>query len=160
MKLHKRIRPAAITTLLLTALCTVAHAKTPGPGDMAPAFSSKSLTSQPVSLHQYRGQPVNLIFLDSLCPMPHFPECEQKLEQLNALSAANRDAQWLGIIKGFYVDEAWVKQFVERWRLSFPVIWDSDNTIFSQYRVFGTPYRVSVAADGRIRQRSESMDRQ
>ncbi len=146
------------TAVLLTTLsaCTFAADK-PLPGDSAPAFSATSLKGNTVNLEQYRGQPVSLVFLDSLCPMPHWPDCESQLAKVQKLSARDQKNQWVGVVKGFYVDQAWVKTFAERWQLEFPVIWDQDNKIFSTYKVFGNPYQIWVDEQGRIQSRGDNI---
>lgn len=143
------------TALLLTTLSVPAFAGKPLPGDSAPAFSINSLEGSTLELKQYRGKPVSLVFLDSLCPMPHWPDCEAQLTKLRKIAADDQENQWIGIVKGFYIDENWVKAFAKRWQLSFPLVWDRDNAVFSRYQVFGNPYQIWVDKDGRIASRNE-----
>ncbi len=146
------------TALLLTTLSAPAlAADKPMPGDAAPIFSATSLSGKTVALDQYRGQPVSLVFLDSLCPMPHWPDCESELSKVQKLSAKDKKNQWVGIVKGFYIDESWVKSFAERWQLKFPMVWDQNNEIFSQYKVFGNPYQIWVNKEGKVVSRNDTI---
>lgn len=144
----------ATAALLMLSAATFASDK-PLPGDSAPAFSATSLKGKTITLDRYRGQPVSLVFLDSLCPMPHWPDCEGQLAKVQKLAARDQKNQWVGVVKGFYVDEGWVKSFTERWQFEFPIIWDQDNSLFSTYKVFGNPYQIWLDEQGRIESRGD-----
>ncbi|MBY4677749.1 peroxiredoxin family protein [Marinobacterium arenosum] len=144
-------------SLLLASSAALALDK-PMPGDQAPSIDARRLDGNPLSLADYRGQPVSLVFLDSLCPMPHFPQCAQKIARANQLAAANPEHPWIGVVKGFYVDEAYVRDFAERFKLNFPLVWDKDNKIFSDYQVYGTPYQVWLDPQGRLSYRGERIE--
>lgn len=145
----------ATAALLMTLSAVTFASDKPLPGDSAPAFNATSLKGTTVTLDQYRGQPVSLVFLDSLCPMPHWPDCEDQLAKVQKFAARDQQNQWIGVVKGFYVDQAWVKSFAERWHLEFPVIWDQDNSLFSRYQVFGNPYQIWLDEQGQIESRGD-----
>lgn len=142
--------------LLFIAAQTSATDK-PVVGDMAPQINATSLSGEAINTEDYKGQNLSLVFLDSLCPMPHWPDCAEKIAQVKSLSEQDADSQWLGVAKGFYVDANWVKDFVNRNQLNFPVIWDQDNQIFSDYQVFGNPYQVWIGPQGHLVSRNAQM---
>lgn len=93
-----------------------------------------------------------IVFLDSLCPMPHFPDCERQLAKLNKIQY-DQNTLFVAVVNGFYVDENHVNQFIQKHRLTMPVIWDKHNRIFKQYGVFETPLKISINPQGEIIQR-------
>lgn len=130
-------------------------------GASAPAFSGETLSGKKQSLQlmmsktEERG--VSLIFLDSLCPMPHFPGCEAKLAELSQKIGEDPQRVWLGIVSSFYVDSTVARQFAERFDLRLPLIFDQGNQIFSQYGVHATPYQIDVSRSGEIEYRGADL---
>lgn len=130
----------------------------PKVGDRAPLFSAQTLTGDTVSLLGLSYQkPLSLVFLDSLCPMPHFPNCEKQLLQLNELVAADDARQWLGVVSSFYVNKDVVQQFSSKFKLDLPLVFDNDNQIYQAYGVYASPYQVDIGRDGNIRQRGSEL---
>lgn len=130
-------------------------------GDTAPAFSGETLSGAKKSLHSTINDVeeggVSLVFLDSLCPMPHFPQCETKLAALNQKINEDPQRTWLGVVNSFYVDADFARQFAERFDLRLPLIFDQGNQIFSQYGVHATPYQVDVSRNGVVEYRGEHL---
>lgn len=131
-------------------------------GDIAPKFMGTTLKGKTIDLQQplnsLDNKPVSLVFVDSLCPMPHFPGCEQKLAQLNKNISASPNRQWIGIVSSFYVDQDFVSGFSERFQLQLPLIFDQDNQIFEQYGVHATPYQIDISRNGTIQSRGDLMN--
>lgn len=131
-------------------------------GDVAPHFSAKTLLGEKVSLTTSlnklkKNQPFNLVFLDALCPMPQFPDCEQKIAQLNKLIKEDSSQQWLGVVNSYYVNEDYVRSFVENFGLKLPILFDNNNTIYRAYDVYASPYFVKVDQQGKIISRSDQV---
>ncbi len=125
-------------------------------GDKAPDFVSTSLSGETIALPQLlHSKPLNLVFIDALCPMPHFPHCEAQIEQLNKQVARDKDNHWLAVINSYYVDEPLTRDFVARFALKLPVIFDRDNSISKAYGVFASPYQVAINRDGTITSRGD-----
>ena len=132
----------------------------PMPGDNAPQFSAQTLTGEQITLVdvlvKLKGnKPLNLVFLDALCPMPHFPACEAKLAQLNELMAADSNNQWLGVVNSYYVNKEYVQQFSDRFKLKLPLLFDQDNTIYRAYDVYASPYLIKINQLGLIESRGD-----
>ncbi|MDO6525946.1 redoxin domain-containing protein [Motilimonas sp. 1_MG-2023] len=145
----------SMLTLLLTVASTVALAR-PDVGDKSHNFSATSLTGQSISLQQYKGEAVNLVFLDSLCPMPHFPGCEEKIAKLNKQVAAKPQANWVGFISSFYVDQGITEAFRDKYHIKIPLVFDLDNKEFQQYQVFATPYLIRLDNEHKIVERGDA----
>ena len=134
----------------------------PRKGDNAPQFELITLTGKPFSLPASLAgltneQSLSIIFIDALCPMPQFPDCEQKLEQLNRLVTKQPQRQWLGIVNSYYISEALVEQFAQKFALKFPLIFDNDNRIFKAYDVYATPYQIDISQNGEIKSRGDKL---
>lgn len=126
----------------------------PVKGDQAPVFTGKTLAGDAVSLLSLSyKKPLSLVFLDSLCPMPHFPGCEAKIKRINQLVKSDDARQWLGVVSSFYVNETVVQQFREKYQLQLPLIFDTDNKIFQSYGVNASPYQIDINREGNIRSR-------
>ncbi|MEJ2765789.1 redoxin domain-containing protein [Photobacterium sp. MCCC 1A19761] len=139
---------------------TVYHV--PKPGESAPSFTVETLSGERLSLAgllnpAVGGQPVSLLFMDALCPMPQFPDCEAKLAEWRALVQASPTRQWVGVISGFYIDESIARAFAEKHTLDVPVVFDVDNQLFQQYGVHASPYQIDIGADGTLVSRSEQI---
>jgi len=130
----------------------------PEEGDKAPLFTAKTMTGKTVSLMGLSyNKPLSLVFLDSLCPMPHFPGCEAQIEQLGDLVASDDSRVWLGIVSSFYVNEEVVQQFRDKFELTLPLVFDIDNKIFQSYGVHASPYQIDINHDGSIRSRGDEI---
>jgi peroxiredoxin len=132
-------------------------------GDKAPQFSATTLTGKKVTLADAlmklnNRKPLNLIFIDALCPMPHFPDCEAKLAQVNELIKADESRQWLGVVNSYYVNEEFAQQFAERFALTLPLLFDQENTIYRAYDVYASPYLIKINHQGIIESRSDILN--
>jgi len=132
-------------------------------GDKAPQFSATTLTGKKVTLADAliklnNSKPLNLVFMDALCPMPHFPDCEEKLAQVNELIKADKSRQWLGVVNSYYVNEEFAQQFAERFSLKLPLLFDQDNTIYRAYDVYASPYLIKINQQGVIESRNDILN--
>jgi len=140
----------------------LAKFKKPLPGDEAPHFSTLSMRGEQVSLpntlkNLAEDKPLSIIFMDSLCPMPHYPNCKEKLSKLNELVSNDKDRQWLGIVSSFYVNEDLVKKFAKTFAINIPLIFDQGNAIFNAYDIYASPYQIDVNSDGTIATRTDQL---
>lgn len=127
----------------------------PKPGEPAPSFAVTTLSGEALSLAELLkpatdAQPVSLLFMDALCPMPQFPDCEATLAQWRAQVQDSPQRQWVGVISGFYIDESIARAFAEKHTLDVPVVFDVENQLFQQYGVHATPYQIDIGADGTL----------
>jgi len=140
----------------------VAKPKKPLVGDMAPKFTAKTLEGAKVSLSNAitkltNKKTFNLVFLDALCPMPHFPDCEDKITQLNKRIKEDSSQQWLAVVNSYYVNEEYAQNFVKKFALTLPVVFDQDNTIYRAFDVYASPYQIKINHLGIIESRGDSM---
>lgn len=141
-----------LTFGLLAMLCatpTLAQNK-PLTGDRVAPQQVTTLNGQQLEVGNAGSQRTSLVFIDSLCPMPQFPDCEAKIQRLNALYANKGQEQWIGVVKGFYIDQNHVDSFAKRMELKLPLVFDQDNSLFQSYQVYATPYQVWIGNKGEI----------
>ncbi|WDD98030.1 TlpA family protein disulfide reductase [Thalassomonas actiniarum] len=120
-------------------------------GIKAPGIHGQTLNKKAFDYSGGSDKPLVLMFADSLCPLPHFPNCQQEIAEFNRLARKYADKlDWLQVVKGYYVDEAHVKRYIERFAITAPSIWDRKNKIFTDYQVFANPYVVVINRRGEI----------
>ena len=115
-------------------------------GYRAPNFRLKDLAGEEVSLASYRGQVVFINFWATWC-VP----CKVEMPYMEALYRDYKD-------KGFEIlaissdiqGESVVRPFVEKMRLTYPVLLDSDFHVDSKYLIRSVPTTVLVGRDGII----------
>lgn len=116
----------------------------PQVGEQAPDFSLKDTNMQPLSLHDFQGQPVILAFF----PAAFSSTCTKELctfrDSLARLNRAN--AQVLGVS----VDLPYaLKQFQEAQNLNFPLLSDFDHIAISDYGIIDNNFKGYVTGVAR-----------
>ena len=102
-------------------------------------------------------KPLSLVFLDTLCPMPHFPGCEDKIAQLNQLVASTPERQWVGVVNSYYVNAEAVEPFRQRFNLTLPLIFDHEHKVFDAFEVHATPYQIDIGIGGVLKSRGDQI---
>jgi len=145
-----------IIILLLFVLATLVflfgprgdqRSRIPRTGDPAPEFRLPTLDGGSISLSDLRGKVVMVHFWATWCP-----PCVEELPTLDqfARSPTGRDVELLAIS----VDETGpdaVREFMQRNRLTLPVLLDPDKTVASSYGTFKFPETYLVDRNGIIR---------
>ncbi len=129
------------------------------PGDVAPDFTLKNADNQDVSLHDFRGRPVVLVFY----PYDWSSTCtnEMNLYQEMLPDFAEKNATVLGIsADSRHSHKAWAQQL----NLTFPLLADRKGEVISAYGVQhpdGAAQRATflVDKDGKIALTDVSNDR-
>jgi peroxiredoxin len=113
-------------------------------GALAPDFSFPDLDGKMVNLSDFRGQIVFLNIWATWCPpcVDEMPSME-KLHQV----MANEKFQILAVSVDTDGKKA-VKPFVERYKLSFPILTDIKGTIRALYQTTGIPETIIIDKNG------------
>ncbi len=108
-------------------------------------FKLPDLENKQVSLSDFRGHPVILVFWTSECPI-----CVRELSRINTLypDLASKGLVILAINAGESKDRA--RRFAERRGLLYKVLLDSDIELAKSLDIFGVPTYVMVDKDGKI----------
>lgn len=138
-------QPAAPSPALATENARQSRLAT---GTLAPNFTLPTLTGGPVTLADWRGQPILINFWASWC-VP----CRQEMPELVRLAAEHK-AQGLVILAvNLTVQDTLpeINAFVKEMGLTFPVVLDTTGDVTTtMYRVPGLPTSVFINRGGRI----------
>jgi cytochrome c biogenesis protein CcmG/thiol:disulfide interchange protein DsbE len=119
----------------------------PKVGAVAPDFQATTTDGEPVSLSDFKGQPVWLTFGASWCP-----DCRAEAPDIQA--TYEKFAPQGLVVLGVAVDEddAAATAYAERVGFTFPQVADPQTRIAAQYRLMGTPTHYFIDASGVIRE--------
>jgi len=117
-------------------------------GEKAYNFTLQDLDGNSVSLADYEGSPVILVFGTTWCPY-----CKQEIPLLNALNNKYK-AQGLKIISvDIKEPESKVRDFSLENGVSYTVVLDADSAVASDYKVYGIPLNLIIDKNGIIQYR-------
>lgn len=109
----------------------------------APDFSGVTLDGQQVSLSEYRGKPVVIVFMASWCG-----PCRSESPELDKFYQENKDrAELLAVAVSD--PEADIRAFMTENGLTFPVMLEGDSAA-NAYGVSAIPTTVIVDSEGQI----------
>lgn len=112
----------------------------------APDFTLKSYSGKNLKLSEFRGQVVLVNFWASWCG-----PCRQEMPLLEKLH--NKYAGLGFSVMGVNVEEnnTEAKGIVKKEKLTFPVLFDTENKVSQLYQVSAMPSTVIIDRDGKIR---------
>jgi peroxiredoxin len=113
-------------------------------GTPAPAFRLPDLQGQPVSLDDYRGRHVLLVFSD-----PHCGPCDELAPHLARLHQEHRNNALAVVLVGRGSEEENRNQ-AEKFGFEFPVVLQDKWKLSKEYGIFATPVAFLIAEDGVI----------
>ena len=111
----------------------------------APDFTLKDMNGKTVSLSAFKGKVVLLNFFATWCP-----PCRAEMPALNKLYHAlkHRGLEVVAVSTDRSIND--IKDFLEKNRVDFPVLFDADRTATKQYRVFSMPTTFLINKNGMI----------
>jgi peroxiredoxin len=115
------------------------------PGTPAPSFQLPDIHGSTVSLEEYRGHRVLLVFSD-----PHCGPCDDLAPQLARLHQEHRDNN-LAIIMVGRGDAEENRSKAERHGVEFPVVLQEQWKLSKEYGIFATPVAFLIGEDGLIK---------
>lgn len=116
-------------------------------GEPAPGFELESLNGASMSLESLRGKVVYVNFWATWCaPCRDEAPALQRLYQ--ELSPAGFEILALSIDKPG--DEAKIREFEQAYGLTFPILRDPTEVVYSQYGATGVPETYLIDAEGRL----------
>lgn len=121
-----------------------ASASAPKVGENAPAFEARAVDGSKVSLADFKGKPVWLVFNASWCA-----QCRAEVPDVQAMQEKfGNDVTILSVYEseGFSV----VSDYAERLKLTYTQIPDPNTEIGSTYRVLGIPAHYFIDGQGTI----------
>ena len=111
----------------------------------APDFNLKDMNGKTVSLSALKGKVVLLNFFATWCP-----PCRAEMPAFNKLSRAlkQRGLEVVAVSSDRSIND--LKDFLEKNKLDFPVLFDADRAATKQYRVFSMPTTFLINKNGLI----------
>ncbi len=138
---HARFIPVLIAATLLAA--SAAQATTPAP---APDFALPSRDGGEVRLSELRGQVVMINFWATWCG-----PCRQEMPLLQQISARYEPLGFTLLGVNVEPDSAPAKAWLEKVPVTFPILFDRENTVSASFGVEAMPSTVLVDREGRVR---------
>lgn len=111
----------------------------------APDFALRDMTGKNVTLSAFKGKVVLLNFWATWCP-----PCRAEMPSLNKLYQEKKSRGFEVIAISTDRSLSSVKDFLEKNKVSFPVLFDGDRTAAKVYRVFSMPTTFLIDRNGTI----------
>jgi len=146
VEINQMREPSAAPSTELDALFSALGIRRPAEPSEAPDFTLSGLEGRPAQLREFRGKLVLLNFWATWCApclheMPSMERLYQTFKQTDfALLAVSMDRQ----------GEEMARPFVDRLKLTFPVLLDRTSEVGNRYGVRGLPTTYLIDSDGRI----------
>lgn len=143
-------RNLVVTSLLLSALVASALAmgsRPPAAGMPASEFSLTDLHGKAHSLEQYKGKVVLLNFWATWCK-----PCTSEMPAMQTVYDQLRDKDFVVLAVNELEDEAKVREHIQQYKHTFPVLLDRQNQVANQYGVFGLPVSVFIDQQGVVQE--------
>ena len=115
-------------------------------GQLAPAFTTKTIDGASVSLSQFHGKPVLLNFWATWCA-----PCHDEMPLLQQASDADR-AQGLTVLAVDYQETngGTIRSFLDKLGVHLPALYDAAGQIAAEYGVVGLPVSVFIDRSGKV----------
>ncbi|WP_254901248.1 thiol-disulfide oxidoreductase ResA [Tuberibacillus sp. Marseille-P3662] len=113
--------------------------------DMARDFTLKTADDEKLQLSDYRGKGVVLNFWGSWCD-----PCKREMPHLNAAYHSDKVNDVEIIAVNIEESSLTVKQFVDRYKLDFPVLMDRDGIVKDAYGIKPIPTTFFINPQGKV----------
>ena len=140
--------------LLLAALVTLPAfdgwsmgSRVPAVGTVAEDFALVGLDGKERRLSQYRGKVVLMNFWATWCK-----PCTTEMPAMQTTYDKLREKGFVVLAINELEDEAKVREHIQQYGHTFPVLMDRDNKIANQFGVFGLPVSVFIDEKGVVQE--------
>ena len=144
MIVRKLIAHTMSSALLLAVF--IGHANAEQMKTPAPDFTLKSYSGKNLKLSEYRGQVVLMNFWASWCG-----PCRQEMPLLEKLHNKYKKLGFTVMGVNVEEDSSKAKGIVKKNKLTFPVLFDTQNKVSQLYQVSAMPSTVIIDRDGNMR---------
>lgn len=115
------------------------------PGDAAPPFTLLNLKGESVSLSDFSGKVILINFWASWCA-----PCVSELPAMERLYQRLKDQGFVIVAIGIDDEEASLREFQQRFGLTFPILYDNTSRTKRNYGVSGVPESFIIGRNGRL----------
>ncbi len=133
--------------LISSGLVWAMGSRVPTVGTAAEDFRLLDLAGKPQSLSQYRGKVVLVNFWATWCK-----PCTTEMPAMQTTYDNLRDKGFVVLAINELEDEAKVREHIQQYGHTFPVLLDRDNKVANQFGVFGLPVSVFIDEKGVVRE--------
>ena len=133
-------------TFLLTGLLLLSTANAADIQGKAPNFTLKSNTGKNIKLSELRGQVILLNFWASWCG-----PCRQEMPLLEKLHQRYSSLGFTVLGVNVEEDSSKANAMLKHVPVTFPILYDTQNTVSKQYKVSGMPTTVMIDRNGNMR---------
>jgi len=113
----------------------------------ASGFSLTDLQGKAHTLEQYRGKIVLVNFWATWCK-----PCTSEMPAMQTVYDQLRDKDFVVLAVNELEDEAKVREHIQQYKHTFPVLLDRENRVANQYGVFGLPVSVFIDQQGVVQE--------
>ncbi len=148
--IQRLTRNLMVTAVLVSTLVGSALAmgsRPPAAGMPASEFSLTDLQGKAHSLEQYRGKIVLVNFWATWCK-----PCTSEMPAMQTVYDQLRDKDFVVLAVNELEDEAKVREHIQQYKHTFPVLLDRENRVANQYGVFGLPVSVFIDQQGVVQE--------
>jgi peroxiredoxin len=110
-----------------------------------PEFSLSDLTGRNIHLKDFRGKLILLNFFATWCH-----PCREEMPGMERLFRSHRAKGFVVVAVNLQEGATMVRPFVEKLKLSFPIVLDAEGTISREYGVRALPVTFLIGRDGKI----------
>jgi len=150
----REFRIVFVGILLLAALVTLPAfdgwsmgSRVPAVGTVAEDFALVGLDGKERRLSQYRGKVVLMNFWATWCK-----PCTTEMPAMQTTYDKLREKGFVVLAINELEDEAKVREHIQQYGHTFPVLMDRDNKIANQFGVFGLPVSVFIDEKGVVQE--------
>jgi len=131
--------------IILAMIFSISSLSAVEPGQMAPNFTTTTLSGKQISLEQFKGKKaVWLVFWATWCPY-----CHKEIPALKELHKKYGDkVEIIAVNIGVNDSIERAKEYQKKYELPYDIIFSTEIT--QQYQVRGTPTQVVIDAQGRV----------
>lgn len=143
----KNIVGAALLLSCLAGTVWAMGSRPPAAGMPASEFSLTDLNGKPHSLEQYRGKIILLNFWATWCK-----PCTTEMPAMQTVYDQLREKGFVVLAVNELENEAKVREHIDTYKHTFPVLLDHENKVANQYGVFGLPVSVFIDQAGVVQE--------
>ena len=146
MQTNNTLHKLLLTSFLLLASLANTNLSANAISGEAPNFTLKSNSGKNIKLSELRGQVVLINYWASWCG-----PCRQEMPELNKLYSKYKKLGFT--ILGVNVEENNTEalKIIKHDKISFPILFDSENKVSKLYDVIGMPTTIVVGRNGNMR---------
>jgi peroxiredoxin len=119
----------------------------PQQGFLAPDFALETLTGETVKLSDLRGQAVLVNLWATWCP-----PCREEMQTIETVYQEYKDQEFivLAVNMTYQDDASAIAPFIDKQRLTFPILLDETSTAATAYQLHSLPSSYFIRRDGII----------